>query len=78
MVGDAGTDVGVARRANVPVIGVNFGYTDVPDRGARSPIVVIGHMSDLPAAVASLLVSRHGLAKRLDLLSHQFASRDGR
>src|SRR6185437_6577864 len=30
MVGDAGTDVGVARRAGVPVIGVSFGYSDVP------------------------------------------------
>ena len=30
MVGDAGTDVGVARRANVPVIGVTFGYTETP------------------------------------------------
>src|SRR5436309_14424418 len=26
MVGDAGTDVGVARRANVPMVGVDFGY----------------------------------------------------
>src|SRR5215470_4289027 len=30
MVGDAGTDVGAARRAGIPVIGVTFGYTDVP------------------------------------------------
>jgi phosphoglycolate phosphatase len=30
MVGDAGPDVGVARRAGVPVIGVGFGYTEVP------------------------------------------------
>ena len=30
MVGDAGPDVGVARRAGTPVIGVEFGYTDVP------------------------------------------------
>src|SRR5882757_811571 len=30
MVGDAGPDIGVARRAGVPVIGVAFGYTDVP------------------------------------------------
>ena len=30
MVGDAGPDVGVARRAGVPVIGVEFGYTEVP------------------------------------------------
>ena len=30
MVGDAGPDIGVARRAGIPVIGVDFGYTDVP------------------------------------------------
>ena len=30
MVGDAGPDVGVARRAGIPVVGVEFGYTDVP------------------------------------------------
>src|SRR6476661_5150096 len=30
MVGDAGTDIGVARRTGIPVIGVTFGYTDVP------------------------------------------------
>ena len=30
MVGDAGPDIGVARRAGVPVIGVEFGYTEVP------------------------------------------------
>ncbi|VIO72652.1 Phosphoglycolate phosphatase [Bradyrhizobium ivorense] len=53
MVGDAGTDVGVARRAQVPVIGVDFGYTDVP-MAELKPDRLIGHMRDLPAAVASL------------------------
>jgi phosphoglycolate phosphatase len=54
MVGDAGTDVGVARRANVPVVGVDFGYTDVPMEDLK-PDRLIGHMRDLPAAVESLL-----------------------
>jgi len=54
MVGDAGTDVGVARRANVPVVGVDFGYTDVPMADLK-PNRLIGHMRDLPAAVESLL-----------------------
>jgi phosphoglycolate phosphatase len=54
MVGDAGTDVGVARRANVPVVGVDFGYTDVPMADLK-PDRLIGHMRDLPAAVESLL-----------------------
>ncbi|HEY0327933.1 MAG TPA: phosphoglycolate phosphatase [Rhodopseudomonas sp.] len=53
MVGDAGPDVGVARRAGIPVIGVEFGYTDVPIAELK-PDRLIGHMRDLPAAVASL------------------------
>jgi phosphoglycolate phosphatase len=54
MVGDAGPDVGVARRAGVPVIGVEFGYTDVPI-GQLNPDRLIGHFSQLPEAVASLM-----------------------
>jgi phosphoglycolate phosphatase len=54
MVGDAGPDVGVARRAGVPVIGVEFGYSDVPIAELR-PDRLIGHMRDLPEAVASLM-----------------------
>ena len=50
MVGDAGPDVGVARRAGIPVIGVEFGYTDVPIAELR-PDRLIGHMKELPAAV---------------------------
>jgi phosphoglycolate phosphatase len=54
MVGDAGPDVGVARRAGVPVIGVEFGYTDVPIAELR-PDRLIGHFRELPAAVNSLI-----------------------
>jgi phosphoglycolate phosphatase len=54
MVGDAGPDVGVARRAGIPVIGVEFGYTDVPIAELK-PDRLIGHMRDLPEAVASLM-----------------------
>jgi phosphoglycolate phosphatase len=54
MVGDAGTDIGVARRARVPVIGVSFGYTDVPIAELK-PDRLIHHMRDLPEAVAALL-----------------------
>jgi phosphoglycolate phosphatase len=53
MVGDAGPDVGVARRAGIPVIGVEFGYTDVPIAELK-PDRLIGHMRELPAAVNSL------------------------
>jgi len=56
MVGDAGTDVGVARRAGVPVVGVDFGYTDVPMHELK-PDRLISHMRDLPEAVASLIAA---------------------
>ncbi|MDB5566771.1 MAG: phosphoglycolate phosphatase [Tardiphaga sp.] len=54
MVGDAGPDIGVARRAGVPVIGVEFGYTEVPIADLK-PDLLIGHFRDLPAAVDRLL-----------------------
>ena len=57
MVGDAGPDIGVARRANVPVIGVEFGYTEVPIADLK-PDLLIGHMRDLPAAVEALMVRK--------------------
>jgi len=53
MVGDAGTDIGVARRAGVPVIGVAFGYTEVPIIELK-PDKLIHHMSELVAAVEQL------------------------
>jgi phosphoglycolate phosphatase len=57
MVGDAGPDIGVARRAGVPIIGVEFGYTEVPIADLH-PDRLIGHMRDLPAAVESLIDGR--------------------
>src|SRR6201996_4783379 len=54
MVGDAGPDVGVARRAGVPVIGVSFGYTEVPIADLK-PDRVIGHMRELGPAIQSLM-----------------------
>jgi phosphoglycolate phosphatase len=54
MVGDAGPDIGVARRAGIPVIGVEFGYTEVPIVELK-PDRLIGHMRELPAAVKDLM-----------------------
>lgn len=54
MVGDSGTDIGTARRAGVPVVGVSFGYTDVPLADLK-PDRLIGHMKELPEAVESLI-----------------------
>ena len=57
MVGDAGPDIGVSRRAGVPVIGVEFGYTEVPIADLK-PDRLIAHMRDLPAAVEALMPSQ--------------------
>ncbi|MEA2862435.1 MAG: phosphoglycolate phosphatase [Bradyrhizobium sp.] len=57
MVGDAGPDIGVARRAGVPVIGVEFGYTEIPIADFK-PDRLIKHMNELPAAVHSLMLQR--------------------
>jgi phosphoglycolate phosphatase len=56
MVGDAGPDIGVARRAGIPVIGVGFGYTDIPIADLK-PDRLISRMSELPAAVEALMPS---------------------
>src|SRR5665213_395328 len=60
MVGDAGPDIGVARRAGIPVVGVEFGYTEVPIADLK-PDRLIGHMSALPAAVESLMFHRNSI-----------------
>jgi phosphoglycolate phosphatase len=58
MVGDAGPDIGVARRAGVPVIGVEFGYTEVPIADLK-PDRLITHMRELPSAVEDLMLQRN-------------------
>lgn len=54
LVGDSATDIKTARAAGLPVIAVDYGYTDVPvsDLG---PDRVISHFDELEAACASLL-----------------------
>ena len=60
MVGDAGTDISVARRAGVPVIGVSFGYSEVPIAELK-PDRLVHHMRDLPSAVESLAARRKAI-----------------
>ena len=57
MVGDSGPDIGVAKRAGIPVIGVDFGYTHVAIE-ELGPDVLISHMRDLPNAVERIASSR--------------------
>jgi len=53
MVGDSGTDVRTARGANVPVVAVDFGYSDVPI-ATLQPDRLISSFTELPAAVRDL------------------------
>jgi phosphoglycolate phosphatase len=54
MVGDSITDVSTARAANIPLVVVDFGYTEIPPKrlgGDR----LISHFDALNAAVQGLL-----------------------
>jgi phosphoglycolate phosphatase len=53
MVGDSSTDIATAKAANIPVIAVDFGYTETPVTDL-APDRVISHFSALPAAVQAL------------------------
>lgn len=54
MVGDSKTDVATARAANVPVIAVSFGYSDVPAKELGADRLV-DRLIDVPGVAAELL-----------------------
>jgi phosphoglycolate phosphatase len=54
MVGDSKTDISTARAANIPVIAVPFGYTDVPIE-TLGPDAVIQHFDEIDATIDRLL-----------------------
>jgi phosphoglycolate phosphatase len=56
MVGDSGTDIRTARNANVPVVAVDFGYTEVPIETLH-PDRIISTYVDLPAAIEAVVGS---------------------
>jgi len=53
MIGDSPTDIRTARAAAVPIVAVDFGYTDVPIALLR-PDRVISSFAQLPAAIDDL------------------------
>jgi phosphoglycolate phosphatase len=53
MIGDSPTDVNTARAAGVPIVAVDFGYTDVPI-ASLEPDRVISSFVQLPAAINDL------------------------
>jgi phosphoglycolate phosphatase len=56
MIGDSLTDIRTARAAGVPVIAVDFGYTERPV-AEFGPDRIISRFAQLPAAVAGLCVA---------------------
>ena len=58
MVGDSPTDIATARAAGIPVIAVDFGYTDAPV-SSFAPDRIIGHFDRLSATVHELTAAEH-------------------
>jgi phosphoglycolate phosphatase len=54
MVGDSRMDIATARAAGIPVVAVDFGYTDTPVT-ALAPDRIISRFADLPATVFALV-----------------------
>ncbi|WP_409020682.1 HAD-IA family hydrolase [Brevundimonas vesicularis] len=58
MVGDASPDIGTARDAGLPVIGVTFGYTPVPMEELE-PDVIVDAFEDIEEAVDMIVVEHY-------------------
>jgi phosphoglycolate phosphatase len=56
MVGDSRTDIDTAKAAGIPVVAVDFGYTDRHVREFE-PSVVISHFDDLTVSLAERLIA---------------------
>ena len=57
VIGDSANDIDTARGAGVPVVAVDFGYTEVPVVELK-PDRIIGHFNDLPRALRDLGLMR--------------------
>jgi phosphoglycolate phosphatase len=54
MIGDSSTDIATARAASIPVIAVDFGYTDIPVAQLK-PDRVVRTFSELPETIFRML-----------------------
>ena len=57
MIGDSVTDIRTAQAAGIPVIAVDFGYSERPV-SEFGPDRVIGHYAQLPAMIAAVVPAR--------------------
>ena len=69
MVGDAITDIAVARAAGIAVIAVDFGYSETPV-AELAPDRIVSSFGRLPAAVFALLAARKGRNFRRKLMGN--------
>jgi phosphoglycolate phosphatase len=53
MIGDSATDIRTARAAGIPVIAVDFGYSERPV-AEFAPDRIISHFTQLPAAITAI------------------------
>ena len=58
MVGDAAPDIGCAKDAGVPSIGVTFGYTPIPMEDLE-PDVIVDAFEDIEEAVDMIVVEHY-------------------
>lgn len=54
MIGDSKTDIDTARNANIPVIGVDFGYTDHPMHDLK-PDHIMSHYDELQGLISKII-----------------------
>ena len=57
MVGDSHTDIATAKAAGMPIIAVDFGYTEIPV-AQLAPDKIISHFNALPNSIADVLAAR--------------------
>jgi phosphoglycolate phosphatase len=57
MVGDSQTDIATAQAAGMPIVAVDFGYTDIPV-AQLAPDRIISHFNALPDSIADVLAAR--------------------
>jgi phosphoglycolate phosphatase len=60
MVGDSATDVAIAKAAGIPVVAVDFGYSEIPV-AELAPDRLVSRFADVPAAVLDLIDRRAGV-----------------
>ena len=53
MIGDSATDIRTARAAGIPVVAVDFGYSERPV-SEFEPNCIISHFAQLPSAIAAI------------------------